>query len=78
MEPIVEEAFLAQVERALFTSGAEKDEPLTYRQAMKRPDADEWQKVAEEEMEAHAQNCTWDIVPLPKSCVKSRLITHGI
>ena len=68
MEPIVEDAFLAEVERALFTSGAEKAEPSTYRQAMKRPDADEWQKAAEEEMEAHARNRTWDIVPLPEGC----------
>ncbi|ETW78196.1 hypothetical protein HETIRDRAFT_454214 [Heterobasidion irregulare TC 32-1] len=58
MEPIVEDAFLAEVERALFTSGAEKAEPSMYRQAMKRPDADEWQKAAEEEMEAHARNRT--------------------
>ena len=31
MEPVVEDAFLAEVERALFTSSAEKAEPSTYR-----------------------------------------------
>ena len=66
MDPIIEEAFLAKVERALFASGADKAKPSTYRQAMKRPDADQWQKAAEEEMEAHARNYTWDIVPLPE------------
>ena len=35
---------------------------------MKRASADQWQKAAEEEMEAHARNRTWDIVPLPEGC----------
>ena len=63
---VAQDAFLAEVERALFASGADKAKPSTYRQAMKRPDADQWQKAAEEEMEAHARNYTWDIVPLPE------------
>ena len=41
-------------------------EPNTYNQAMKSPDAELWQKAAEEEINSLNANGTWDIVPLPK------------
>jgi len=34
-------------------------EPNSYRQALMCPDAAQWTKAAEEEIEAHSQNGTW-------------------
>ncbi|THH03269.1 hypothetical protein EW146_g10476, partial [Bondarzewia mesenterica] len=61
-EKLVEEALMAEVERALFVASPGKAEPSSYRLALNRPDADAWQKAAEEEMDAHAHNGTWEIV----------------
>ncbi|THH17646.1 hypothetical protein EW146_g3207 [Bondarzewia mesenterica] len=55
-EKLVEEALMAEVERALFVASPGKAEPSSYRLALNRPDADAWQKAAEEEMDAHAHN----------------------
>ena len=40
-------------------------EPNSYRQALMRPDAVQWTKAAEEEIEAHSQNGTWELADLP-------------
>ena len=40
-------------------------EPHSYRQALMRPDAAQWTKAAEEEIEAHSQNGTWELADLP-------------
>jgi hypothetical protein len=39
--------------------------PRTFAEAMKRPDADLWQKAAQDEMDAHLENGTWELVKLP-------------
>ena len=39
--------------------------PTTFNQAMKSPDVDFWNKAIAKELEAHAENHTWDIVELP-------------
>ena len=50
------------------TSQIEKAEPSTYHQAIKYPNADQWQKAVEEEIDTYARNSTWNIVPLPEGC----------
>ena len=42
--------------------------PLMYCYTIKHPDTDQWQKAIEKEIEAHAWNGTWKIVPLSKGC----------
>ena len=41
------------------------DEPLTYAEAMCRPDADSWRQAALEELGAHESNGTWKLVDKP-------------
>ena len=43
----------------------DSSEPRTYAKAMRRPDAALWQAAAEEELEAHRLNGTWQLVDLP-------------
>ncbi|THH15075.1 hypothetical protein EW146_g5347 [Bondarzewia mesenterica] len=50
-ERLVEGTLTAEVEHALFVASPSKAEPSSYRQALNHPDADEWQKAAQEEME---------------------------
>ena len=38
---------------------AEMDEPKTMNQAKKRPDAQEWMKAAQEEMDSLLEHDTW-------------------
>ena len=40
-------------------------EPSSYRQALKRSDVDLWTKAAEEELDAHTRNGTWELADLP-------------
>ena len=42
-----------------------QSEPRTYRQSQALPDAKEWRDAAEDELRAHAENGTWEIVKLP-------------
>ena len=42
------------------------DEPRTFSEAMKRPDADLWYKAATDEIQSHLENGTWELVTLPK------------
>jgi hypothetical protein len=51
-----------------------QSEPRTYRQSQTLPDASKWTEAAEDELRAHAENGTWDIVKLPpgKKAIGSR------
>jgi Reverse transcriptase (RNA-dependent DNA polymerase) len=40
-------------------------EPVSYEEAMNRPDSDKWLKAAQEEMDSIYQAGTWTLVPLP-------------
>lgn len=40
-------------------------EPVTYEEAISGPDAEEWRKAIDEELQAHATNGTWKMVDLP-------------
>ena len=44
-----------------------QSEPRTYRQSQSLPDAKEWRDAAEDELRAHTENGTWEIVKLPPS-----------
>src|SRR5947209_10266598 len=41
------------------------DEPLSFSEAMRRPDADRWRQAALEELGAHQSNGTWKLVDKP-------------
>ena len=45
---------------------ASLDEPSSYREAVRRPDADRWRSAMDEEFEALTKLGTWTLVPLPK------------
>jgi hypothetical protein len=40
-------------------------EPLSYAEALRRPDAEQWKQAALEELNAHSTNGTWRLVPRP-------------
>jgi hypothetical protein len=40
-------------------------EPLSYAEALRRPDAEQWKHAALEELNAHSTNGTWKLVPRP-------------
>jgi len=40
-------------------------EPLSYAEAMRCPDAEQWKQAALEELNAHSTNGTWKLVPRP-------------
>src|ERR1700712_3703123 len=40
-------------------------EPLSYSEALRRPDAEQWKQAALEELNAHSTNGTWELVPRP-------------
>ena len=40
-------------------------EPLSYAEALRRPDAEQWRHAALEELNAHSTNGTWKLVPRP-------------
>ena len=41
-------------------------EPLSYSEALRRPDVEQWKQAALEELNAHSTNGTWELVPRPK------------
>lgn len=43
-----------------------EDDPVTYEEAMSRPDREQWLKAMKSEMKALNKNETWDLVELPK------------
>ncbi|EEB89105.1 hypothetical protein MPER_12841, partial [Moniliophthora perniciosa FA553] len=44
---------------------SDQAEPVTYRQAITSPNAEQWQEAMIEEMTAHLSNGTWNLVELP-------------
>jgi len=41
-------------------------EPLSYSEALRCPDAEQWKQAALEELNAHSTNGTWELLPRPK------------
>lgn len=56
-----------------FSSG---DEPEGVQEALSRPDADQWRRAMQEEMESFSENDAWDLVDLPanKSAVSNKWV----
>lgn len=56
-----------------FSSG---DEPEGVQEALSRPDADQWRRAMQEEMESFSENDAWDLVVLPanKSAVSNNWV----
>ena len=50
---------------AVFAAQQEEAAPKTFKEAMKRPDADQWLTAAQDEIQAHLDNGTWELVQLP-------------
>jgi hypothetical protein len=46
---------------ALLMSGAQSATPMTYAEAMRSPDADEWRKACDEELASLTQHQVWDM-----------------
>ncbi|THH26797.1 hypothetical protein EUX98_g7390 [Antrodiella citrinella] len=44
------------------------DEPRTFSEAMRRPDADKWYQAAQDEIKSHLENGTWELAQLPEGC----------
>jgi hypothetical protein len=49
-----------------FSIGVPGDEPKSYEEAMRSPDAEEWRQAAKEEYDAVVKNGTWVLVVAPK------------
>ena len=58
---------------AEFAGAAHGLDPQSFKQAMRRSDADKWQEAAKVEMENHKSNGTWELVDLPPgaTCIGS-------
>ena len=56
----------AQAEQAYQASESGATDPVSYRDAMRRPDAAQWRRAMEEEMGAHDRNGTWLLVERPQ------------
>src|SRR5277367_4314992 len=52
-------------DNAEFAGAAHGLDPQSFKQAMRRSDADKWQEAAKVEMDNHKANGTWDLVELP-------------
>ena len=62
-------AFFADLEVPEFAFAASLGpEPNLYRQALMHPDVEHWTKAAEEEINAHSRNGTWELDDLPAGC----------
>ena len=59
----IEDADLAYEVAYSLTSAAE---PLSYSEALRHPDAEQWKQAALEELNAYSTNGTWELVPRPK------------
>jgi len=58
--------FYADLEAPEFAFSASLGpEPTSYRQALMRSDAESWTKAAQEEIDAHTHNGTWELADLP-------------
>ena len=56
---------MQHAEQAYHASESGATDPVSYRDAMSRPDAAQWRRAMEEEMAAHARNGTWQLVARP-------------
>ena len=52
----------------LVMSASLPDEPLTFAEALIRPDAEKWRQAALEELAAHQTNGTWTLVLILGAC----------
>jgi len=59
----IEEADLVYKVAYSFTAAAES---LSYSEALRHPDAEQWKQAALEELNAHSTNGTWELVPRRK------------
>ena len=75
-DPLLLQGLLAIFENPVIPHAlsAVQSEPRTYRQSQSLPDAAKWTEAAEDELKAHAENGTWEIVKLPagKKAIGSR------
>jgi len=65
-----ERAHQAQLDQASTSAASEEEialpavtEPASYRRAMSGPESTQWQLAARTEIDSHASNGTWDLVP---------------
>lgn len=49
----------------ILVSDINKDNPLTFKEAMQDPDIDKWQDVMNQEMESIYSNSVWELIDLP-------------
>jgi len=59
----IEDTYIAYEVAYSCTAAAE---PLSYSEALRHPDAEQWKQAALEELNAHSTNGTWELVPRPK------------
>ena len=52
-------------EAHVLVSDTDKDDPLTFKEAMEDPDIDKWQDAMNQEMESMYSNLVWELVDLP-------------
>ncbi|KRZ57143.1 Retrovirus-related Pol polyprotein from transposon TNT 1-94 [Trichinella nativa] len=57
----------------------EQSDPISYEEAVNRPDAKEWLKAINEELASHCENQSWEPAVLPphKKAIKTRLVARG-
>jgi len=53
------------LEPEVFSEGNTTAEPATMKSALSGPNASDWKKAMDEEIRAHYENGTWDLVELP-------------
>ena len=60
----------------LFATAYVGRDPVTYTEALKSKDVDEWQKACQNKIDALHRNDTWELVNLPAGCkaVKSKQV----
>ena len=62
---IVRQPIRYEHEAHILVSDTEKDDPLTFKEAMEDPDVDKWQDAMNQEMESMYSNSVWELVDLP-------------
>lgn len=50
-----------------YLAHAATSDPLTYKEAMSRPDAKQWELAMKEEIQSQMENCTWELVNRPNN-----------
>lgn len=76
MEDIIELSDAMECAFSVVALSAVGLEPRSYREATRHPDADKWHKCVVQEMQAHLENGTWELVKLPagKRAIGSRWV----